>query len=289
MSLKKAVNILVNIGFYSCLLVLLWVVMQVCCFTSFSIPSVSMDPTLIPGDNILVNKIAGGARLFDVLASLEKEEVNIYRVPGTTSFKRNDVLVFNFPYPAQWDSIGFDVMTYYVKRCVGLPGDTIAIRNGYFTLSGTDMEVGNPDMQAFVSMLPDSATQGIEMNTYPWDAAMGWTIKEFGPLPIPQKGQEVQMDKRAWLLYRTLIFWEQKQRLTLDGEQVYLGDSLISSYRFKENYYFMAGDKLIDSQDSRYWGLLPEEFIVGRADYVWMSKDKHTGKRRWDRFMKRIQ
>lgn len=289
--MKRFINISINVAFYSCVCVALWIVMQVCCFTTFSIPTVSMEPTLIPGDVILVNKVAGGGRLFDILAAAEKKEVNIYRLPGVSSFKRNDVLVFNFPYPGPWDSIEFDVKLYYVKRCVGLPGDTIAILNGHFKLCGTDTQVGNLDMQEIVSALPDTITieQGIEMNTYPWNAEVGWTIKEFGPLPIPQKGQEVKMDKRTWLLYRTLINWEQKQQLKLDGEQVYLGDSLISSYTFKENYYFMAGDKLIDSQDSRYWGLLPEEFIVGRADYVWTSKDNHTGKRRWNRFMKRIQ
>jgi len=249
-----------------------------------------MEPALTPGDNILVNKMVGGARLFDIFASLNKEEIGIYRLPGLSSFKRNDILVFNFPYPAQWDSIGFDVMKYYVKRCIALPGDTLEIRNGFFHIRGINLELGNLKMQNFISTLPeDSLSHGVDMNTYPWDEEMGWTIKNFGPLPLPSKGQVVEMNRENWLLYHRLIFWEQKQRpMRKEDGHVYLGDSLLTTYRFEKNYYFMGGDKLDNSQDSRYWGPLPEEFIVGRAGYVWLSKDGRTNKIRWNRFMKSI-
>ena len=66
-----------------------------------------------------------------------------------------------------------------------------------------------------------------------------------------------------------------------------LGDSVVTAYTFREDYYFMAGDKALNSQDSRYWGLLPESFIVGRAFAVWWSEDER-GKTRWNRVWKRI-
>lgn len=286
---KKVLEKLLNFCFYLCLLAVIWGVMQIFCFTSFRIPTDSMEPALFPGDNIIVNKMVGGARLFDVFAALNKEEVDIHRLPGLGSFKRNDVLVFNFPYPARWDSIGFDVMKYYVKRCMALPGDTLEICNGFFRIHGVNQELGNQNTQSIISMLSDTLDCGVEMNAYPFDKEMGWTIKEFGPLAIPVKGQVIPMNRNNALLYRNLIFWEQKKRLVLDDSQAYLGDSLISTYRFEKNYYFMAGDKLDNSQDSRYWGLLPEEFIVGRADYVWLSKHPHTGKINWKRFMNKIQ
>jgi len=249
-----------------------------------------MEPALIPGDNILVNKMVGGARLFDVFAALNKEKINIRRVPGTGTFKRNDVLVFNFPYPAQWDSIGFDIMKYYVKRCIALPGDTLEIRNGFFHIRGINPELGNLKMQNFISTLPeDSLSHGVNMNAYPWDEEMRWTIKNFGPLPVPAKGQVVQMNRENWSLYHRLIFWEQQQHpVWKENGTVFLGDSLLTTYCFEKNYYFMGGDKLKNSQDSRYWGLLPEEFIVGRADYIWWSKDSKASKIQWNRFMKRI-
>jgi signal peptidase I len=128
------------------------------------------------------------------------------------------------------------------------------------------------------------------MNTFPWNKKMGWTVKEFGPLPVPAKGQVVKMDSVSWLLYRQLVGWEQKSRLRIDEVgNVSLNDSVIHEYRFCENYYFVAGDKVENSQDSRYWGLLPEPFIVGRAWMVWKSVDVDRGKVRWHRIFKGIE
>ena len=90
-------------------------------------------------------------------------------------------------------------------------------------------------------------------------------------------------------LYRNVIEWEQKKKLVLKGNSVMLGDSLISEYMFCKNYYFVAGDNRINSQDSRYWGLLPEEFIVGKTTLIWKSVDPNTGKIRWDRLFKKIR
>ena len=96
--------------------------------------------------------------------------------------------------------------------------------------------------------------------------------------------------KNRWeILYKHLIEWEQKVKLGLKGDSVLLGDSLIRTYRFKENYYFMVGDRVTNSRDSRYWGLLPEPYIVGVATRIWKSVDKETGKIRWDRVMKTIE
>ena len=72
-------------------------------------------------------------------------------------------------------------------------------------------------------------------------------------------------------------------------EGVYLGDSLIREYSFLENYYFMSGDNLEISNDSRHWGLVPEPYIVGVATRIWNSVDKFTGETRWDRVMKKIE
>ena len=193
-----------------------------------------MEPVLKDGDRILVNKMIKGARLFNVFAALDNEDFTIHRMPGWGNFKRNDILVFNFPYQQnRWDRIRMDVMQYYVKRCIAL--------------------------------------------------------REFGPLPVPQKGHVVEMDRTTYHLYKQLIGWEQKKKLRLKDGQVLLGDSLISRYRFEKNYYFVSGDNMANSQDSRYWGMLPEEYIVGKATRIWYSEDKFTEKPRWDRMMKKIK
>ena len=90
-------------------------------------------------------------------------------------------------------------------------------------------------------------------------------------------------------MYGNLITWEQKKGLAVTEYGVSLGDSLITEYRFKENYYFMGGDNMENSKDSRYWGLLPEPYIVGVATRIWRSVDKYTDEVRWDRVMKKIE
>ena len=113
-------------------LVALWILWQVFFFSSFHIPSDSMEPELKEGDAVAVFKPIIGARLFNINATLRVEETPIYRVPGWRKIKRNDVLVFNFPYPIQKDKIRMHILQYYIKRCIGLPGDSVSIRDGYF-------------------------------------------------------------------------------------------------------------------------------------------------------------
>lgn len=287
---KKILARIVDLLFFLfCLLIVLFAV-QLFCFTSFKIPSDSMEPALKDGDRILVNKMTKGARLFNVFSALNNEQVAIYRMPGFGDFKRNDILVFNFPYQMnRWDSIRMDVMQYYVKRCIALPGDTLEIRGGYYKVRGCNEQLGNYDAQQYLANLQDPGKYGIVTGTFPFDKRMGWTIREFGPLPVPQKGQVVAMNRTNYLLYRQLIGWEQKKKLRLKGGQITLGDSVISQYRFNENYYFVSGDNMANSQDSRYWGMLPEEYIVGKATRIWYSEDKYAGKTRWERVMKRIR
>ena len=151
---KKVVAIFENLAvFLFCTVVILFL-MQLFCFTSFRIPSDSMEPALKDGDRILVNKMIKGARLFDVFAALNNEDITIHRMPGWGNFKRNDILVFNFPYRMnRWDSIRLDVMQYYVKRCIALPGDTLEIREGFYKIRGCDERLGNYNAQQSLANL----------------------------------------------------------------------------------------------------------------------------------------
>ena len=230
-----------------------------------------------------------GARIFDIWEAAEEKDVEIHRLPGLGKVKRNDVLVFHYPYPHSNDSLSMHLLKYYVKRCIALPGDTMGIRKGYYYVKGIDEAIGNVEAQERIAKLKKDEVRGIVMDTYPWDKYINWTIQDFGPLHVPARGQTVAMDSTAVKLYRKLIEWEQKKPMTRNGNNVYLGDSLIREYRFQENYYFMGGDNMENSEDSRYWGLLPEPYIVGVATRIWKSVDKSSGKIRWDRVMKRIE
>ena len=285
----KCKELNLSIPFYICVLVLVWFILQFTTFTFFRIPSDSMRPTLQPGDRILVNKSIMGARIFNIWEAAEDKEVEIHRLPGIGKVKRNDVLVFHYPYPHKNDSLSMHLLKYYVKRCIALPGDTMGIRKGHYYIKGIDEPIGNIQAQKRIEKLQKENARGIVMDTYPWDKYIDWTIQDFGPLHVPARGQTVAMDSTAVKLYRNLIEWEQKEKLTFQGKDVFLGDSLIQNYCFLENYYFMGGDYMENSKDSRYWGLLPEPYIVGGATRIWKSVDKFTGKIRWDRVMKRIE
>lgn len=190
------------------------IVLQVFVVTSFKIPSDSMEPSLLAGDYILVDKCSGGARLFNVLDAVEKKEVRMHRMSGWRNFQRNDVLVFNFPYPGRWDSIALDVMLYYVKRCIAVPGDTLEIRNTHYRVSGFDGIAGNVQAQEELDELISSGMmeeRGLVLKSFPDGGCNGWTISEFGPLYIPAKGSVVGMNPETRLLYRNVIEWEQKR------------------------------------------------------------------------------
>lgn len=281
----KLLNCLVACG----MALILWMLLQVTSFASFRIPTDSMQPTLVSGDYILVEKWTMGARIFDLLDAAEGKEVKIHRLPGWGKVERNDVLVFNFPHHHRWDSIGMDLMVYYVKRCIALPGDTMGIRKGHYYIKGIEEPIGDVEAQERIARLDKEDARDIVMDAYPWDKYINWTIQDFGPLYVPAAGRTVAMDSTAVKLYRNLIEWEQKKPLSWNADKVYLGDSLIREYRFRENYYFVGGDNMENSKDSRYWGLLPEPYVVGVATRVWKSVDRATNKVRWDRMMKKIE
>lgn len=276
----KLCRYVVDTLFWGCMVVALFVVMQIFLFSSFKIPSNSMEPGLIAGDYVLVNKLIPGARLFNVFASLRGEQVQIVRLPGLREIRRNDVVVFNYPYPNNLDRIEMHMMKYYIKRCLGVPGDSLSIVNGYYRVNGIFEPVGNIEGQELFSVQSNKMLKDAGLYwSFPKDSLISWNVKNFGPLYLPRKGDVIDMNRENISIYRKLIEWETGQKL----------DPRIVSYTFQKNYYFVAGDRIEDSQDSRYWGLLPEEFIVGKATFIWRSMNPQTRGVRWDRICSRIE
>lgn len=276
----KLCRYVVDTLFWGCMVMALFVVMQIFLFSSFKIPSNSMEPGLIAGDYVLVNKLIPGARLFNVFASLRGEQVQIVRLPGLREIRRNDVVVFNYPYPNNLDRIEMHMMKYYIKRCLGLPGDSLSIVNGYYRVNGIFEPVGNIEGQELFSVQSNKMLKDAGLYwSFPKDNLISWNVKNFGPLYLPRKGDVIDMNRENISIYRKLIEWETGQKL----------DPRIVSYTFQKNYYFVAGDRIEDSQDSRYWGLLPEEFIVGKATFIWRSMNPQTRGVRWDRICSRIE
>ena len=121
---------------------------------------------------------------------------------------------------------------------------------------------------------------------YPYDRRINWSIDNFGPLWIPKKGATIQLTPENILLYKRAIFVYENNKWEERDGKVYINGQEASSYTFKMNYYWMMGDNRHRSQDSRYWGFVPEDHIVGSAWLIWMSYDKGI---RWSRLFKTIK
>lgn len=254
----------------------------------YSIPSDSMSPAIEPGDFILVNKLSFGARMYKNFDFIKNQtEPEMWRVKGYASIHHGDILVFNFPYSKGWNEIRMHLSRFYVKRCIGIPGDTLRIRDAFYEINGKP-GFGNLKDQQMIADFRGEYPPGI-YHTIPFDPRLNWTIREMGPLYIPRQGDYVPLDSVSCRLYNKMIEYESGFKIHEYAGRVYSNDSLINGYTFQKNWYFMGGDKMWNSQDSRYIGLIPEEFIVGKAALVLTSKDPDTEEYQWGRFFTRIK
>lgn len=267
---------------------MLAVCLRIFLFATFSIPTPSMEPTIIPGDHVVVSKLTPGPRIITNLFSMEEGDKPVFKRIEGFDVKRNDVLIFNYPY-SDWTRLDMDLRVFYAKRCVAIPGDTFYIENAIYKVKNCSDTLGDYNTQARFAQVDNEDLDPAIFNCFPFDGRYNWNAKNFGPIYIPKKDDILSLDQFNIVLYRNLIRYETDKEITTTDDSIMLGDSIISEYRFTRNYYFMAGDYVFDSKDSRYWGLLPEDHIVGKVAFVWSSIDKKTDKRRWDRFLKKIK
>lgn len=172
-----------------------------------------------------------------------------------------------------------------------MQGDLLQTQDGpnTYRLTLTAKQVKMVESFPFVvkgSVVPDLNTSGFG-NTYPYDTAQfKWSEDNFGPIWIPKKGTTIPLNQRNIALYKRLIdvyenkLWEDKEGL------VYINGQQSKTYTFTMNYFWMMGDNRHNSQDSRFWGFVPEDHIVGKASLIWFS---WQGGPRWDRIFKTIQ
>lgn len=279
------IKILSRILFCVSVLFLLYLVVQITTTCSFHTPSGSMLPTLMPDESGLVNKWKMGARIFNIFDAAEGKPYTVRRLPGYGRLDRGDVIVFNYPYldsDRHRDSIAMNLATYYCKRAVAVAGDTLEIRDCFYHVRGCADTLGVASEQMalqsyvreFAKVNPDPAGWPAWMRCCPRDSVIGWTVSDMGPFVIPGKGTEIYLDYYNWLLYRRYIEWETGKKLIWQDSVAVSDNKQIKLYNFTENYCFAAGDHVIDSKDSRYFGLVPEKFIVGTAGILWRTDDK---------------
>ena len=292
MRMKKTIcRIILSVSKYILYLVLslflaLLIRLFLCNF--YAVPSDSMEPAILPGDFVMVEKFTYGARIFTGFKFDKESDLPMIHAPGLRRIQRNDVVVFNFPYRYEWDTIRMNFEKIFVKRCIGLPGERISAIGGFYHISGLADTIGHiPEQKNLIrhrSTLDSSIIRAVA-----FDKSFHWDVFDFGPFYIPAAGVTIELTPENFRLYHKQIVFETHAVIRMDDSLVYINDTIRRDYTFLSNWYFIAGDKVMNSQDSRYIGLIPEAYIIGRASLVLTSKDKVMGKRRWYRTLKRIR
>jgi len=318
-------------------------------FEAFTIPTPSMEKTLMVGDFLFVSKVHYGARtpmtplsipfmhqeipLFGWKSYSESWKLPYYRLPGFSSLERNDIVVFNYPME---DGRPIDKQTHYIKRCVGVPGDTLQIIDRSVVINGksgmlpqksqwiydiqtsgsglsdrilrkNDITDGGPgympgeyrycltrEAAAEVGKIPTVSKMQVftmpkgqfEDYIYPYDARLRWNMDNYGPIYIPKKGSTIPLGPDNLSIYRRVITVYEGHTLEESNGMILIDGKPADTYTFSQDYFFMMGDNRHNSADSRFWGFVPEDHIVGKAVFIWMSWDANgsfLNKIRWSR------
>ena len=234
---------------------------------AYTIPTGSMEDTLLPGDFLLVTKFTLGATTPRNIP-FTNVALPYYQFPKLKEVKRGDVIVFE--YPGDRDEIRHEEIMNYIKRCVGLPGDTITIVDKVLYVNG-ELFPPPPKMK-FLNPVPTPRGLG---NPYIFPKFSNFNEDNYGPLYIPKKGDTIRLSINNIEQYRTLINREYgREVVKVIGNQITIDGVPAQTYVIKKNYYFMLGDNRDDSADSRFWGYVPEDLIIGEPLIIYWSWNK---------------
>jgi signal peptidase I len=261
--------------------ILIAVVLRVFFLEIYKIPSSSMEPTLLNGDIILVGKMNYGTRLLKLGMLLREKKMEYTRLKGWNRIRKGDIFVFNWPqYNTYTDSLPNIYGGVVVKRCYGMPGDSVRIKKERGKESGIEAILNSGTLE--------DNSGGI---LFPHDTTLYWSVDDYGPLYVPAGGDSMNFSARNKKWYKDVLLFENHKDHSADS-LIRLQAGTLTQYTFRNNYYFMVGDNFYNSQDSRYWGFVPEGNIIGKAVMVLCSFDPHNsglGKIRWNRFFHRIK
>lgn len=331
----------------------------------YTIPTSSLEKSLLVGDFLFVSKFHYGARvpmtavaapmvhdtipIIKTKSYLEEFELPYLRIPGFQKIKNNDIVVFNWPvdtmlnmyYTDKYHYKPIDKKTNYVKRSVGIAGDTLEIKEGYVYINGKKNELSDrAELQFSYLVQPKNRTFskkvmvnnyditdpfGIvnrentyqfvaisdktvdrfknhpnvgsiekylskegerDSNIFPHNENYNWNNDFFGPIYIPKAGTSIDLNIENLPLYKRVIEVYENNTIKVNGNNIFINGELIKDYTFKQDYYWLMGDNRHNSQDSRAWGFVPFDHVVGKPVFKWMSwntNGKGFNKIRWDR------
>ncbi len=228
------------------------------------VPTGSMEKTILVGDFLFVNKFIYGSSSprnipFTNIA------LPYFQFPALRDPERGDIVVFE--YPGGRDELKPKEISNYVKRCIAIPGDTIEIINKVVFINGKRAPIP-PHIQY---LDPVITPKGVSRSDI-FPKGSGWNEDNYGPLVIPKKGDVVKLSPENIEIYRTLINRNYgKEVVEVKNGKVYIEGKPADTYTIPQDYYFMMGDNRDDSADSRIWGFVPREKIVGQAFMIYWS------------------
>jgi len=255
---------------------------------AYRIPTPSMEQTLKMGDFLFVNKVVYGVHSPRNIPLTSIPLPNIQILPALASPKRGDVIVFE--YPGMTTAVETPDVRFYIKRCIGLPGDTVEIAAKRVYVNG--MRQRDPGTARFETFTLDR--NEIERAIYP--KGKPWNRDWWGPLVVPFEGMRVELTLENLDHWRLFIEREGHSiRFTTDGK-IELDGKVGNIYTVENVFYFVMGDNRDISDDSRYWGFVPVANIIGRASFIYWSWDTGGGESgnaipsvRWSRIFKSIE
>ncbi|MBI3787128.1 MAG: signal peptidase I [Ignavibacteriales bacterium] len=231
---------------------------------SFLVPTGSMENEVMTGDLLFVNKfIYGGTSPRNI--PFTNVRLPWFRVPAFRDVHRNDVIVFVFP--GMRDEVEPQDFTFYLKRCVGLSGDTVQVRDRVLYVNGTPAPLPRNLKFSFGrSTAPHQPNEQIFPKGAPWNE------ENYGPIVIPKQGMVIPLNKDTFDAWETFIRRE-GHTIRLNGDQVEVDGKAVTDYRVQRDYLFGMGDHRDNSLDSRFWGFIPKENLVGSPLIVYWSWD----------------
>lgn len=234
------------------------------------IPTGSMETTIKVGDFLLVNRLA-----YDFYTPRNIPHTNVklpyFEIALNDGPELGDIVVFEFP--GYDGSLEYEKYESWVKRCVGTPGDTVLIRDRILFVNNREFKIPSHIHYENLNSLPLGSGTYSSNPTFPQNAK--WTNEDnFGEIVVPKKGDIVKLNSENYYLYETLINRELGSKaLSLQNGEVFLDCKTIEKYTIQKDYYFMVGDNRNDSLDSRYWGFVPRDRVLGTPFFVFFSWD----------------
>ena len=255
--MKRLIKILISV-------LILALILKIFVVDAFKIPTASMKDTLLEGDFLLVNKTAYSISTPYQIPVIGK------RLPRTELIKTgkpefNDVIAFEIP--ANIYDPASEEYAVLIKRIIGLPGDTVEIKDQILYINNKIYRT-----PSFIKLnLEEVPIENINKDLFPYNNK--WSLENYGPIVVPKKRMAVELDPKNILLWQNAINTDYGNKVvSVEGTVVNINNQPIREYVFAKDYYFVLGDNRKNSIDSRYFGYIPEEWIIGKAFMIYWSQ-----------------